>query len=96
MSLITRTTITLNVKALVANLDTNKVEEQTFNIPKVKENKIQKEIEKILPANLKFVSVVSAEDKETLYGIEESVFLQNAIELDPVTRRPLKAEKAEN
>ena len=93
MSLITRTTITLVAKVLVANLETNKVEEQTFNIPKVKENKVQKEIEKILPDTLKFVSVVSLEDKETLYGLDESIFLQNAVELDPVTRRPLKADK---
>lgn len=91
--MITRTTISLTAKALVANLDTSKVEEQTFNIPKVKENKVQKEIEKILPANLKFVSIVSLADKETLYGIEESVFLQNAVELDPVTRKPIKADK---
>ena len=92
--LITRTKLSLEVTVMVANTDTKAVETITKVIPKVDEKKIQKELEKVLPANLKFVAVESTKEVEKLYGLEEAVFMDNAVELDPKTRKPLKTEEA--
>ena len=94
--LITRTKTSLVVKAMVANTETKVVESKEFTIPKVDDKKIQKELEKVLPENLKFVAVESKVEKEILYGLEEAVYMQHAVELDPKTRKPIekKAEEA--
>ena len=59
---------------------------------KVDEKKIQKELEKVLPENLKFVSTIESKEVEKLYGLDEAIFMDNAVELDPKTRKPLKTE----
>ena len=87
--LITRSKASLKLTVMVANTDTKAVETITKVIPKVDEKKIQKEVEKTLPDNLKFVAVESKEDVTKLYGLDEAKFLAEAIELDPVTRKPL-------
>ena len=94
--LITRTKVSLAVKAMVANTETKTVETKEFTIPKVEEKKIAKELAKVLPENLKFVAVESANEKEILYGLDETVFMAHAVELDPKTRKPIekKAEEA--
>ena len=93
--LITRTKTNSKVTLMVANMTTNKVEQTTVIIPKVDgERKTRKEIEKALPENLKFVSVIKAEDNETLYGLDETIFLKYAQELDPKTRKPIATAEA--
>lgn len=90
--LITRTKVSLVVKAMVANTETKTVETITVTIPKVDDKKVQKEIEKVLDETHKFVAVESKEEKEILYGLDETVFMAHAVELDPKTRKPLKAD----
>lgn len=90
--LITRSKESLELKVMVANTDTKAVESITKVIPKVDEKKIQKEVEKTLPENLKFVAVESSTPVVKLYGLDEAQFMDMAIELDPVTRKPLKTE----
>ena len=92
--LITRTKVSLVVKAMVANTETKTVETMTVVIPKVDDKKVQKEIEKVLDDTHKFVAVESKEEKEILYGLDETVFMAHAVELDPKTRKPLKADEA--
>lgn len=92
--LITRSKESLKLTVMVANTGTKAVETITKVIPKVDEKKIQKEVEKVLPENLKFVAVESSEAVTKLYGLDETVFMDNAIELDPVTRKPIKTEEA--
>ena len=92
--LITRTKVSLVVKAMVANTETKTVETKEYTIPKVDDKKIQKEIEKVLDENLKFVAVENKEEREILYGLDETVFMANAKVLDPKTRKPLEEEKA--
>lgn len=93
--LITRTKVNTKATVMVANTDNNKVEQTTVIIPKVDgERKTRKEIEKALPENLKFVSVIMAEDNETLYGLDETIFLKYAVELDPKTRKPIATAEA--
>lgn len=90
--LITRSKESLELKVMVANTDTKTVESITKVIPKVDEKKIQKEVEKTLPENLKFVAVESSTPVVKLYGLDEAQFMDMAIELDSVTRKPLKTE----
>ena len=94
--LITRSKASYEVAVMVANTDTKAVETITKVIPKVDDKKLQKEIEKVLPSNLKFVAVESKTEVEKLYGLDEAVFMDMAVELDPKTRKPLakEAEKA--
>lgn len=87
--LITRSKASLEIKVMVANTDTKSVESVTKVIGKVDEKKYQKELEKVLPSNLKFVAVEEVKEVTKLYGLEEAKFLSEAIELDPVTRKPL-------
>lgn len=90
--LVTRTKLGLEVKVKVANLTTNAVEDYTAYIGKVDSKKIDKEVAKVLPENLKFVATISVAECNKLFGVEESKFMEMAIELDPVTRKPLNAE----
>ena len=87
--LITRSKASLEVTVMGANTDTKTVETVTKTIAKVDEKKYQKEIEKVLPSNLKFVAVESAKEVTKLYGLDETIYMEHAIELDPVTRKPL-------
>ena len=90
--LITRSKASLELKVMVANTETKAVETITKVIPKVDEKKIQKEVEKTLADNLKFVAVEESKEVEKLYGLDEAIYMEHAIELDPVTRKPLKKE----
>lgn len=92
--LITRSKASLECTVMVANTDTKAVETITKVIPKVDEKKYQKELEKVLPTNLKFVAVEEVKEVEKLYGLDEAKFMDMAIELDPKTRKPLKTEEA--
>ena len=53
------------------------------------EKKLNKAITKLLEGDEILVRVESAEVIHKLYGMETATFMANAIELDPVTRRPL-------
>ena len=92
---ITRAKLTLTVEAMVANTETETIVTKTFSIPKVEDKKIQKEIEKQLPEHLKFVAVKSKSEAHKLFGLDEAIFMKYAIELDPETRKPLKADATE-
>lgn len=87
--LVTRSKVSLELKVMVANTETKTVETITKVIGKVDEKKYQKELEKVLPSNLKFVAVEEVKEVNKLYGVPEAKFLDMAIELDPVTRKPL-------
>ena len=92
--LITRRKESLELTVMVENTETKAVETIKNVIPKVDEKKIQKEVEKTLPANLKFVAVESSTPVTKLYGLDEAVYMEHAVELDPTTRKPLKTEEA--
>ena len=92
--LITRSKESLELTVMVANTETKAVETIKKVIPKVDEKKIQKEVEKTLPSNLKFVAVESSTPVTKLYGLDEAVYMEHAVELDPTTRKPLKTEEA--
>ena len=57
------------------------------------EEKLAKKLHTVLDTDKKtFVKVISATQKSTLYGMSEDKFIENAVELDPATRRMLETE----
>lgn len=91
MTMITRTKLGYEVTAMVANLDTKALEETKVYTAKVAEKKLEKEVIKNLPENLKFVSIVSYTDCNKLFGLDETTFMSLATELDAKTRKPINA-----
>lgn len=90
--MVTRTIISSIVEMVSLNLET-----MTPNIIKVALS-IDSEDEKLLlkiakkvyeTDTSKVVSIKYIEKQERLYGMPEQVFLATAIELDPITRKPL-------
>lgn len=77
---------------LMVNLETEQTETQNVSIPNVykDDTKLMKAITKAYEnTSLKPVHVTTSNVEEKLYGMSEKAFLENAIELDPETRKPL-------
>ena len=94
--LVTRTKEGIKVTARVANTKTEKFETVEVTINKVDAKKIEKETRKALEgSDYALLSIVKFEESNKLYGLDEKIFLQYAVELDPKTRKPIaKAEEA--
>lgn len=95
--MVTRTVIgtKATIKAIDINTDAITTEEvmlaRTFDEGKtdVVKRAVEKALKSINP-NLAVVAVLSYVRDEKLYGVEESVFMVNAVELDKETRKPLE------
>lgn len=84
--MVTRTIKTTHVTVLCLNVQTGEPYNESFVLPRTFEDdsKIIKELEKTYNnAEHKAVHVVSKEEKETLYGMLESDFIQSAQVLPP-------------
>lgn len=90
---VTRTIESTIVNFIGVNTTTMEVIRGAFEVPgKVEPEKALKVAMKWAKDNMPDVSVAKIEDcfkNEALYGMRESDFLKNAIELDPTTRKPL-------
>lgn len=89
--LVTRTKLGLEVQCLVADVKENTLKDYTAYIGKVDSKKVEKEVKKVLPEDIKFVSVKAVTECNKLFGLDEAKFMELAIELDPKTRKPLNA-----
>ena len=87
--MVTRTVISTEAKAMVANLEAKTLEEKTLRIAgKFDDNdKLLRAIKKHVEPNV--VSIVKAKSVETLYGVDENEFMKMAVELDAETRKPM-------
>lgn len=90
--MITRTI--LGTKASVITVDTISMtastKEFTIGGECSDNNKLLKALKKIYETDtLVLSSVVKAEKIEKLYGMTEELFMATAVELDPVTRKPI-------
>ena len=90
--MITRTI--LGTKASVITVDTINMtastKEFTIGGEWSDNNKLLKALKKIYETDtLVLSSVVKAEKTEKLYGMTEELFMANAVELDPETRKPI-------
>lgn len=84
--MVTRTILSTEVKAVIANLSENVLEEVTYNIPgkitnKDKAMKILRKQYTTLP--LIPTTVVELTICEKLYGMPEETFIEHAVELPP-------------
>ena len=91
-SMVTRTIISTKAKVLFLKVEDNSTKEievtlaGTFKKDTAVLNKLKKMYEGSMDQP---IFVKSYEAVETLYGMSEDVFLDNAVELDPATRKPL-------
>ena len=85
-AMVTRTVKGVTVTALVCRLSTKEVFETQFTLPRVPKD--GKELDKMLnkanlDADIKVLAAVSTKETETLYGMDEAVFIANAEVLPP-------------
>lgn len=100
--LVTRAVVGTEATIKVVDLATDKISTATVVIDKKFEAdekaKVRKAVDKLYADrdDVAVVSVVEFKQVNKLYGVKQEVFMANAIELDPETRKPLETEaKAE-
>lgn len=88
--MVTRTITTTNVIAMTVNVQEGETHTESFTLPRtysdeaklLKALKSQHETEEV-----KIVAILSKEESETLYGMDEHDFIAHAVKLDPTTRK---------
>ena len=96
--MVTRSMKVTNAQVLMVNLETQATETQLVAMPNVykEDSKLMKALTKTFEgSSLKPVHVLSTEVVDKLYGMSEKTFLDNAIELDPETRKALTDDTQE-
>lgn len=94
--MVTRTIIT--TKVIVLCLDVNSAEpfNETVTLPRTykDDKKLLKSVEEVInTAYVKAVHIVDKKEIETLYGMTEQDFINNAKILDPATRKEAEASE---
>ena len=90
--MVTRTITTTQVNALCLDIVAGEPFNQQVTLPRTykEDKKLMKAIEEVVNTeNVKAVHVVAKEEVETLYGMSEQDFINNAVVLDNETRRPI-------
>lgn len=90
--MVTRTVVSTVVTMVTLNLETMTPETATYVLPidSNDEKMLLKYAKKSFETDtLKIVKVTYEGTSEKLYGMTEIKFLENAVELDPETRKPL-------
>lgn len=95
--LITRRVAITQGEVMVVNTTTKEVEERDYHIigSYVNFDKILEIISKSLPSDIKAVQVLNKKVEIKLFGVTEKDFVNYGVELDPNTRKLLKAEDEE-
>ena len=92
--MVTRTMTTTKAKVLCLNLGKKEAFEKEVALPNTfkGEDKLFKAISNVVNSETeKAVQILSSEECETLYGMPEQKFIENASILDPVTRKEIEA-----
>ena len=81
--MVTRTVIESVILAVIADLKDNTIRQETYTAPDLSKLSDKKVIEyiqekKITDTTVKVVTIVKREQKETLYGMKESTFMEHA------------------
>ena len=90
---ITRTVKSTTITYKCANLSDDTITTETITVAKVfaDADEAKKYLDKVNPyENVAILKVISLEQTEKLYGMTVDDFMKKAVELDPVTRRPIK------
>lgn len=94
--MVTRTIITTKVIVLCLNVNSAEPFNETVTLPRTykDDKKLLKSVEEVINTDtVKAVHIVDKKEIETLYGMTEQDFINNAKVLDPVTRK--ESETAE-
>lgn len=95
--MVTRTITTTKANVLCMDIQTAEPFNKVVTLPRTyKDDKtLMKKVQEVVETDtVKAVHIVDKEEVETLYGMTEQEFIQNAVILDPETRRP-EAEEVE-
>ena len=90
--MVTRTITTTQVNVLCLDIVAGEPFNQQVTLPRTykEDKKLMKAIEAVVNTeSVKAVHVVAKEEVETLYGMSEQDFINNAVVLDNETRRPI-------
>ncbi len=93
--MVTRTIITTQANVLCLNIETAEPFNTLVTLPRTfKDNeKLMKKVHEVVDNDsVKAVAIVDKNEVETLYGMPEEDFIENAVILDPETRRAYKDE----
>ena len=91
-AMVTRTITTTQVNVLCLDIVAGEPFNRQVTLPRTykEDKKLMKAIEEVVNTeNVKAVHVVAKEEVETLYGMSEQDFINNAVVLDNETRRPI-------
>lgn len=93
--MVTRTIVTTKVTALCLDIEKGEPCNKVVTLPRTykDEKALMKKLEEFNSDTLKFVHVVAKEEIETLYGMTEQDFIDNAVVLDPETRKALTEDE---
>ena len=90
--MVTRTIVTTKVNVLCLDIKSAEPFNKVVTLPRTykDEKQLLKKVEEIVNTDeVKAVHVVGKEEVETLYGMSEQDFINNAVVLDKETRRPI-------
>ena len=90
--MVTRTIITTKVNVLCLDITSAELFNKVLTLPRTykDDKKLLKAVESVVNSDTeKAVHVVDKEEVETLYGMDEQTFIDNAIILDPETRKAI-------
>lgn len=96
--MVTRTIVTTKVNVLCLDIQKSEPFNTVVTLPRTykDDKKLFKCVEEVVNTDdVKAVHVVDKEEVETLYGMSEQAFIDNATILDPATRKELEAEDEE-
>lgn len=95
--MVTRTATTTKVNVLCLEIATAEPFNKDVILPRTykDEKKLMKKVEELINTDtVKAVHVVSKEEVQTLYGMDEQYFIEHAKILDPLTRKEIDTVEA--
>ena len=99
--MVTRTVIGTEVDVKVVNTATDAITVEKVKLNKaftdITDKKLMNAVKKALTTDVVVIKIEAIAPMNKLYGLDTSKFMEQAIELDPKTRKPLaQAEEAED
>lgn len=92
--MVTRTIVTTKVTLMCLNIQTGEPFNEVLTLPRTysDDKKLLKVVQETFDTDVqKAVHIVAKDEIETLYGMPEQEFIQNATVLDPETRKAIES-----
>lgn len=97
--MITRTIMSTRATVLCLDIETAEPTTEVFELARTykDEDKLMKALKaQYENESTKLVHITSIDEVEKLYGMSETDFMLNAVELDPTTRKPLNQSESDD